>query len=73
MIRLTVNLLDARMGMYVWAETYDMPAAESVLALQTGLATDLGSRLAEPSGVMARISAQPYPASMTTPKPANLQ
>ena len=45
-IRLTASLIDARMGTYVWTETYDMPADDPVLILQTGLASDLGSRLA---------------------------
>ena len=57
-IRLTASLMDARMGTYVWTEAYDMPADEPVLILQTGLASDLGSRLATPSGVMARLITQ---------------
>ena len=57
-IRLTASLVDARMGTYVWTEAYDMPADDPVLILQTELASDLGSRLATPSGVMARLITQ---------------
>jgi TolB-like protein len=57
-IRLTASLVDARMGTYVWTETYDMPTGDSVLTLQTGLASDLGSRLAASSGVMERLTVQ---------------
>jgi TolB-like protein len=57
-IRLTASLVDARMGTYVWTEAYDMPANDSLLTLQTELASDLGSRLATPSGVMARLITQ---------------
>jgi TolB-like protein len=57
-IRLTASLVDARMGTYVWTETYDMPVGDSVLTLQTGLASDLGSRLATSSGVMERLIEQ---------------
>ena len=57
-IRLTASLVDARMGTYVWTEAYDMPADDPLLTLQTELASDLGSRLATPSGVMARLITQ---------------
>jgi TolB-like protein len=57
-IRLTASLVDVRMGTYVWTEAYDIPADDPVLILQTGLASDLGSRLAASSGVMARHFAQ---------------
>jgi TolB-like protein len=57
-IRLTASLIDARMGTYVWTEAYDMPADDPLLTLQTELASDLGSRLAIPSGVMARLITQ---------------
>ena len=46
------------MGTYVWTEAYDMPADDPLLTLQTELASDLGSRLATPSGVMARLITQ---------------
>jgi TolB-like protein len=54
-IRLTASLIDARMGTYIWTETYDMPAGDPVLAIQTALATDLGSRLA----ILERMTARP--------------
>ena len=54
-IRLTASLVDARMGTYVWTEAYDMPAGDPVLAIQTALATDLGSRLA----ILERMTARP--------------
>jgi TolB-like protein len=56
-IRLTASLVDARMGTYIWTEAYDMPADDPLLTLQTELASDLGSRLATSSGVMARLIA----------------
>ena len=49
MIRLTASLVDARIGMYVWTEAYAMSVDNPVLMLQTGLTSDLGSRLATSS------------------------
>jgi TolB-like protein len=69
-IRMTASLVDTRMGAYVWTETYDRPAIEPVLTLQTGLAADLGSHLAAPSGVVARILSQTAP---TGAKPGNVR
>ena len=45
-IRLTASLMDARMGTYVWTETYDMPADDPVLT--TSNRAGIGSRF--PSG-----------------------
>jgi TolB-like protein len=53
-IRLTASLIDARMGTYIWTEAYDMPADDPVLAIQTALAAELGSRLAISDGMTAR-------------------
>jgi TolB-like protein len=53
-IRLTASLIDARMGTYIWTDAYDMPADDPVLAIQTALAAELGSRLAVSEGMTAR-------------------
>jgi TolB-like protein len=66
-IRLTASLVDARMGTYVWTEAYDMPADDPVLALQSALASDLGSRLATPAGIMARLLAPPVSTDESRP------
>jgi TolB-like protein len=54
-IRLTASLIDARMGTYIWTDAYDMPADDPVLAIQTALAAELGSRLA----MLERMTARP--------------
>jgi TolB-like protein len=66
-IRLTASLVDARIGMYVWTEAYDMSVDNPVLMLQTGLTSDLGSRLATSSCVMARLFAQAASKRSTLP------
>jgi TolB-like protein len=69
-IRMTASLVDTRMGTYVWTEAYDRPAMEPVLTLQAGLAADLGSYLAAPSGVVARILSQ---TASTGARPKDIQ
>jgi TolB-like protein len=54
-IRLTASLIDTRMGTYIWTETYDMPADDPVLAIQTVLATGLSSRLANSVEITDRL------------------
>jgi hypothetical protein len=66
----TLDVL-ARMGTYVWTEAYDMPADEPVLILQTGLASDLGSHLATPSGAIARLITQTGNFSRAKAMPGN--
>ena len=58
-VRLTANLVDARMGTYVWTEAYDMPADAPVLTLQTALAASLGARLPIPAVGTARVPTSP--------------
>ena len=54
-IRITASLVEARMGTYVWTDSYDMPADAPVLALQTAFASSLGARLPILTAATARM------------------
>jgi TolB-like protein len=57
-IRLAVQLLEAGSGRYLWSETYDRRlTTEDVFAVQAELAAELAGRLAEPYGVVHKVSA----------------
>jgi TolB-like protein len=57
-IRLAVQLLEVGSGRYLWSETYDRPlTTEDVFAVQEELAAELAGRLAEPYGVVHKVSA----------------
>ena len=56
-IRLTVQLIEIGSGRYLWSEAYDRPLTTAdVFALQEELAADLAGRLAEPYGIVHRVS-----------------
>ncbi len=57
-IRLAVQLLEAGSGRYLWSETYDRRlTSEDVFAVQAELAAELAGHLAEPYGVVHKVSA----------------
>jgi TolB-like protein len=57
-IRLTVQLIEVGSRRYVWSETFDRPlTTEDVFALQEELAAELAGRLAEPYGIVQKVSA----------------
>ena len=58
-IRLAVQLIEVGSGRYVWSANYDRPlTTEDVFALQEELAADLAGRLAEPYGIVHKVSAE---------------
>jgi adenylate cyclase len=57
-IHLIVHLSEVASGRYLWSETYDrLLTTENVFAVQEELATELAGRLAEPYGVVHKVSA----------------
>lgn len=44
-VRVTVSLVSARNGTYIWTRTYDRPAEEPVLAAQSAVAAEIGAGL----------------------------
>ena len=58
-VRLAVQLLEIRSGRYVWSETYDRPlTTENVFAVQEEFAAELAGRLAEPYGIIHKVTAE---------------
>lgn len=54
-IRVSVQLLETRAGVHLWAESYDLPAnAESLFAVQDAITDRVASMLADTTGVIAR-------------------
>ena len=57
-IRLAVQLLEVGSGRYVWSATYDRPlTAESIFDIQEAIAAELAGRLAEPYGIIHKVTA----------------
>jgi TolB-like protein len=57
-IRLTVHLIEAGSGRYVWSESYDRaPDGSGSVALQKALGASLATRLAEPHGIVRQVTA----------------
>jgi TolB-like protein len=57
-VRLTVHLIKAQTGQYLWTQTYDRALSpENVLAAQEQLAADLASQLAQPYGIINGVTA----------------
>ena len=60
-VRLIVHLIEAQTGQYLWTQTYDRAAhAENCLAVQEQLAADLASQLAQPYGIVNRVTAEAF-------------
>jgi TolB-like protein len=60
-VRVIVHLIAARTGQYLWTKTYDRALTpENVFALQEQLAADLASHLAQPYGIINRVTADAF-------------
>jgi TolB-like protein/Flp pilus assembly protein TadD len=60
-VRVIVHLIAARTGQYLWTETYDRALTpENVFGLQEQLAADLASQLAQPYGIVNRVTADAF-------------
>ncbi len=60
-VRLTVHLIKAQIGQYLWSQTYDRALTpENVFAVQEQLAADLASHLAQPYGIINEITADAF-------------
>jgi TolB-like protein/cytochrome c-type biogenesis protein CcmH/NrfG len=57
-LHLVVHLIEVGSGRYLWSETFDRPlTTEDVFAVQEELSAELAGRLAEPYGVVHKVSA----------------
>jgi TolB-like protein len=57
-VRMTVHLIDAASGRYLWSESYDRAQdGDGSVAAQRELGAELATRLAEPHGVVRQVTA----------------
>jgi adenylate cyclase len=60
-VRLIAHLIEAQTGQHLWSETYDRALTpENLFAVQEQLAADLANQLAQPYGIINKVTANSF-------------